>query len=220
MAGAALSYGQHQKQSFMQPMASIFAKHLQIDSSIDIIYNLLFYQAGLQINFPNSLEFEKILSCKFSELSIASFCQFHTNSSRLISRNSSPHARHVSLEWMQSGGGPSLRFKQILNVIFRISWHSPEPNAGIPNAESSRMFCDPPVQNAGVSRFSLTRLIKVLEELGLLGLAPSKVLDHLELFVTLEFLGFSSDSHLPDHLRLVGAEAHRNFTFSEQAWLS
>ena len=48
------------------------------------------------------IKIEKIISCIFSEFSIVSFFRFQKRSSHLISQNSSPYARHVSLDGMSA----------------------------------------------------------------------------------------------------------------------
>ena len=58
------------------------------------------------------------------------FCHFQEHPSHLISQNSSPHARHVSLDGM--------------SVIHRIKVLEPDQNA-----EISGIVCEPDGQNAG-----------------------------------------------------------------------
>ena len=76
----------------------------------------------------------KIIVCyNFLDFSIVSFCHFQKRSSHLISQNSSPHVRHVSLDG--------------LSVNHPIKVLEPDQNAGI-----SRIVCESDGQNAGISR--------------------------------------------------------------------
>ena len=46
------------------------------------------------------LKSETFISCNFLEFIVVSFCHFQKRSSHLMSQNSSPHTRHVSLDGM------------------------------------------------------------------------------------------------------------------------
>ena len=124
----------------------------------------------------SELKLDKIISCNFPESNIVNFCHFQKCSSHLLSQNSSPHARHVSLD------GTSVN--HTIKVL------EPNRKAGIIRVfvnhkmlELLGFFVSQTVKTPDLLGFVTTCTVKMLEFLGIVVNQTAKMLELLGLLL-------------------------------------